>query len=80
MLLNSCGDGQEVQEDPERLGYSVFTHFLLEGMRGKAADEEVGFTIAAGGLCWPGDDEMGARQIQRLPVAGAGRPLSTARS
>ena len=39
MLLRSCGTGQTSQEDPD-LGHGVFMHFLLEGMQGKAANEE----------------------------------------
>jgi hypothetical protein len=35
ILLRSCSEGETAAEDPT-LGHGVFTHFLLEGMRGKA--------------------------------------------
>jgi tetratricopeptide (TPR) repeat protein len=38
-LLASCSPGQTAREDDE-LGHGVFMHFVLEGLRGKAADDE----------------------------------------
>ena len=38
-LLMSCGPGQFAREDAT-LGHGVFIHFILEGLSGKAADEE----------------------------------------
>ncbi|MBS0207100.1 MAG: SUMF1/EgtB/PvdO family nonheme iron enzyme, partial [Planctomycetes bacterium] len=35
LLLNSCSEGEFAQED-QPLGHGVFTHFLLEGLKGKA--------------------------------------------
>ena len=35
----SCGEGQMAIEDQE-LGHGVFMHFVLDGLKGKAADEE----------------------------------------
>jgi Tfp pilus assembly protein PilF len=41
-MLASCDTGQLSLENPE-LGHGVFTHFLLEALRGKAAPDERGF-------------------------------------
>ncbi len=35
IVLQSCSEGEEANEDPT-LGHGVFTHFLLEGLKGKA--------------------------------------------
>jgi tetratricopeptide (TPR) repeat protein len=40
--LMACGIDQVSMEHP-RLGHGVFTHFLLEGLRGKAAPDQRGF-------------------------------------
>ena len=47
MLLESCGPGQVSIED-EQFQHGVFTHFLLEGLSGKAAS--VGGTVTLAGL------------------------------
>jgi tetratricopeptide (TPR) repeat protein len=38
-LLASCSPGQTAREDDE-LGHGVFMHFVLEGLKGKAADDD----------------------------------------
>ncbi len=42
ITLTSCGIGQLSYEDPDS-GYGVFTHFLLQGLRGQAKADEGGF-------------------------------------
>lgn len=37
-IISSCKTGQYSWEDP-KLGHGVFTHFLVEGLRGKAAQD-----------------------------------------
>ena len=44
MLLQSCANGEESQEDPA-LKRGVFTHYLVEGLQGKAADTEGQVTL-----------------------------------
>ena len=41
ILLNSCSEGEFSQED-EQFGHGVFTHFLLEGLQGKADENKNG--------------------------------------
>ncbi len=38
-LLASCSPGEFAREDPS-LGHGVFIHFILEGLQGKAANDE----------------------------------------
>jgi hypothetical protein len=40
-VLYSCSKGQEALED-EKLQHGIFCHFLIEGLRGKAADPATG--------------------------------------
>ncbi len=44
LLVTSCGAGQISMEDKE-LGHGVFMHFLLEGLRGKAANDSGTVTL-----------------------------------
>ncbi|MDZ4853203.1 MAG: caspase family protein, partial [Pirellulaceae bacterium] len=48
ILLHSCSEGEKANED-ENLGHGVFTHFLLEGLRGKA-DENTNGKVTLGEL------------------------------
>jgi formylglycine-generating enzyme required for sulfatase activity len=45
LLLSSCGPGQSSMEDAA-FGHGVFVHYLLEGLRGKAANAEGGVSLA----------------------------------
>ena len=45
LLLNSCGPGQISMED-EQFSHGVFMHFVLEGLRGKAANAEGSVSLA----------------------------------
>ena len=45
VLLASCGSRQISMED-DRLGHGVFMHFLLEGLKGEAAEKEGSITLA----------------------------------
>ena len=44
MLFNSCGEGQAAMEE-EDFGHGVFMHFVLEGLRGQAANREGTITL-----------------------------------
>ena len=44
MLLQSSQRGQQSYEDPD-LQRGVFTHYIVEGLRGKAADKEGRITL-----------------------------------
>lgn len=41
ILLHSCSEGEKANED-EALGHGVFTHFLLQGLRGQADENKNG--------------------------------------
>jgi len=45
LLLSSCGSGQASIED-EQFGHGVFMHYMLEGLKGKAANAEGGVSLA----------------------------------
>lgn len=45
LLLASCGGGQVSMED-EKFGHGVFMHYVLEGLRGRAANEEGAVSLA----------------------------------
>lgn len=45
LLLASCGPGQVSMED-QKFGHGVFMHYLLEGLRGHAADTEGSVSLA----------------------------------
>jgi formylglycine-generating enzyme required for sulfatase activity len=44
LLLTSCGEGQVAFEEPQ-FGHGVFMHFVLDGLAGKAADEDGDVTL-----------------------------------
>ena len=44
LLLTSCGEGQVAFEEPT-FGHGVFMHFVLDGLAGKAADEDGDVTL-----------------------------------
>ncbi|MEM4202155.1 MAG: SUMF1/EgtB/PvdO family nonheme iron enzyme [Candidatus Hadarchaeum sp.] len=66
LLLASCSPGQEALEDPE-LGHGVFSHYLIQGLRGEADSSRDGAISLMEWIAYAADrTRVHARKLSRV--------------